>query len=41
MFFKTMKKNPLSSSTSRITLGVPGLDAPVFEDPASVVVPFD
>jgi hypothetical protein len=36
MFFRTMRKNPLSSSTSRITLGLP-----LLETPAAVLVPFD
>jgi len=36
MFLRTMKKNPLSSSTSRMTLGLPWL-----ETPAAVLAPFD
>ena len=36
MFLRTKKKNPLSSSTSRMTLGLPWL-----ETPAAVLAPFD
>jgi hypothetical protein len=35
MFFRTRKKNPLSSSTSRMTLGLSWLGTP------AVVAPFD
>jgi len=36
-----MKKNPLSSWTSRMTLGLAAFEAPNSEEPASVTVPLD
>jgi len=40
MFSRTKKKNPLSNSTSRMTLGLRLLETPAAEGPLSVLVPF-